>query len=241
MRYSSLCAAIAVVCGVAAASALAASEGTKEATTMERTASEEAVSDAAESILEHFFRPPAGRPVAIVCCAEKRELADVLAARLESSGTSVTTIEVPEDAPDARAFAAKAFDDADAALVVLASARMWGVQGLHRYFVYREGPTVEAQASPVFFDAVTPMASLVRLYGSDVSADKAWLGKLKSGFPDNARFRITTPAGTDIQFTARKWNSLDWEVCTAPVEGNRGHHRRRRGRAVRQGRQADNH
>lgn len=220
MRRTTLCTAIAIVCGAFAATILGASEGVKDLATQEGAVSEEAVSDAAANILEHFFRAPAGRPVAIVCCAGKRALADALAARLQTKGTSVTTIQVPEDAPDAREFAAKAFDDANAALMVLASARMWGAQGLNRYFVYREGPSIEADANPVFFDAVTPMASLVRLYGSDVSADKAWLEKLKSGFPDSARFRIATPAGTDIQFTARKWNSLDWEICTAPVEAS---------------------
>ncbi len=178
------------------------------------------VSAAAASILDHYFRPPAARPVAIVCCAEKRALADAIAARLKARGTSVATIEVPDDVSDARAFASKAFSDSNAALMVLASARMWGPQGLHRYFVYNDGPSVQAAATPVFFDAVTPMASLVRLYGSDAAEDKAWLETLKSTFRDNARFRITAPAGTDIQFTARKWNRLDWEICTAPVEAS---------------------
>jgi leucyl aminopeptidase (aminopeptidase T) len=53
-----------------------------------------------------------------------------------------------------------------------------------------------------------------------VALDRAWLETLKSAFPDDARFRITTPAGTDIRFTARKWNPLDWEICTAPVEAS---------------------
>ncbi len=220
MTNSSSCAAIALVCGALAATILIASEGAKDDATTEGAMREDPVSAAAASILDHYFNPPAARPVAIVCCAGKRALAEAIAARLTARGTFVTTLEVPEDVSDARAFASKAFSDANAALMVFASARMWGPQGLHRYFVYQDGPSVQAAAAPVFFDAVTPMPSRVRLYGSDVAKDQAWLETLKSAFPDNARFRITSPAGTDLQFTARKWNRLDWEICTAPLEAS---------------------
>lgn len=220
MTHSTLAAAIALVCGAFAATILVASEEAKDPATPEATVRGNSISVAAANILDHYFRPPATKGVAIVCCAEKRALADALAARLKARGTSVTLLEVPEDVPDAHKHASKAFSDANAALMVLASARMWGPQELHRHFVYKDGPSVEAAAGPVFFDAVTPMPSLVRLYGSDVAQDRAWLAALKSAFGDNARFRITTPAGTDIQFTARKWSALDWEICTAPVEAS---------------------
>jgi leucyl aminopeptidase (aminopeptidase T) len=218
VAYSSFCAAIAVSCGVLTTALLIEPQAAPDPAPSEGAVREDSIRVAAANILEHYFKAPAARPVAIVCCAEKRVLADALAAKLAARGTPVTTLEVPADVSDMRAFASGAFSDSSAALIVLASARMWGPQGLHRYFVYRGGPSVEAAATPVFFDAVTPMSSLVRLYGSDTTQDQAWLAALGSALPDNARLRITSPAGTDIQFTSRKWHSLDWEICTAPVE-----------------------
>jgi leucyl aminopeptidase (aminopeptidase T) len=177
------------------------------------------VQQAALNIAQYYFHPPAGKPVVIACDAEKLELARALAAALESLGHP-TILPVLEGEPSALIQAMdRLLDDGSIALAVFASHKMWVDLGLNKRFTIRDRqPSLRGRPEPLFFDAVTPLESLLRLYAADTQAIQIFLDGLQRNLPDFATFRLTTPAGTDLSFTARHWQPWGWEMMTCPVE-----------------------
>ena len=64
---------------------------------------------------------------------------------------------------------------------------------------------------------ILPAGSLQRIF-SRGAENAALRDRLTSLLRPDRPCRITTAAGTNLTFTARTWISLNFEVCTAPVE-----------------------
>ena len=174
---------------------------------------------AAENIAWHYFQPPQGKPVVIACDAEKLELGHVLAAVLESAGNPVILPVLDAEPARLRQALERLLEDESIALAVLASHTMWADLGLSERFMLRDRqPSLQGEATPLFFDAVTPLDSLVRLYGADPQAIQSFLQGLQRNLQDAAETRLTTPAGTDLTFRSRTWQPWGWELMTCPLE-----------------------
>jgi leucyl aminopeptidase (aminopeptidase T) len=172
-----------------------------------------------ENITDYYFCPPPGKPVVVACAPEKIDLARALAADLERLGHP-TIVPILEGETDAlRQALDRLLADETIALAVLASHRVWADLELHKKLTFRNRqPSLVGKPDPLFFDAVTPLESLVRLYGADPEAIQTFLQGLKRNLQDHTPTRLTTPAGTDIQFTPRQWQPWGWELMTCPIE-----------------------
>ena len=178
------------------------------------------LTQAAQNIARHYFRPPPGKPVVIVS-DEKIELARLLAAEMESAG-HLTILPVLEGDPELLHLAMqRLLDNGSIALAVFASQEMWSGLGLSQRFILKNRlPSLQGSPDPLFFDAVTPLESLIRLYAADPQASQLFLEGLQRNLPDHAEIRLTTPAGTDLTFTSRQWQPWGWELMTCPVEAS---------------------
>lgn len=172
------------------------------------------------NIIDYHLRPEAGRPVVVLCDGEKRSLAQDIAGALAARGNTACLALVPPDATDIEAVAGPLFECADVGLVVLISPHMWGDLGLSRRFAMFDGqPTLLVSCSPVFTDWVLPEDNALRLFGSDVEADAAYLRALAGSLPTSTRIHLTAPGGTDLTFVSRDWRISEWtEMLTSPVE-----------------------
>ena len=173
------------------------------------------------NILQHYFRAPAGREIVIVCDREKVQLAQTLVKELESRGSPGRVMLIGEDLSSF----AKPLDDLRAddgvGLIVLASPRMWKGLGLAERFELRDRwPSIRSKCSPVFFDAVTPLPNMLRLYSADPEDNHRFLANVQQQLPSNTPVRIVAPGGTDISFLPRSWEIWGWEVLTYPVENS---------------------
>lgn len=179
------------------------------------------VVQAAQNIAQFYFRPLPGKPVVIACDAEKHELARALAAELESMGHLNILAVLEGEPPALRLAIERLLDDSSIALAVFASHQMWSDLGLNERFTFQNRtPSLLGSPDPLFFDAVTPLENLVRLYSADPNAIQSFLDGLQKNLDDHASFRLTTPAGTDLVFTSRDWQPWGWEMMTCPVEGS---------------------
>lgn len=174
---------------------------------------------AARHIAQVYFRPPPGKPVVIVCDAEKETLARALAAELEQRGCPTLLPILEGEASALRQAMARLLEDEGIALAIFASHRMWSELGLQQRFTFRERmPSLVGKPQPLFFDAVTPLESLIRLYGADPESIRRFIQGLRRNLQDGARLHLTTPAGSDLTFTARQWQPWGWEMMTCPLE-----------------------
>lgn len=176
---------------------------------------------AAQYIARHYFSPPAGKPVVVACDAEKLVLGRALVAELEAAGNPAIVAVLEGETPALRQALARLLDDDSIALAVLASHRMWADLGLNKRLTFRQRqPSLQGRPDPLFFDAVTPLESLVRLYSVDPQDIQVFLDGLQWNLRDLADLRLTTPAGTDLLFTARQWQPWGWEMMTCPIESS---------------------
>jgi len=173
----------------------------------------------AQNIAQYYFRPPMGKPVAVASDPDKLELARALVTVLEDLGNPTILPVLEGDIPAMRQGLERLLDDEEIALAIFASHFMWAELGLNERFTMRNRlPSLVGLANPIFFDAVTPLDSLLRLYGADPQAIYDFIEGLRRNLDDHAFTRLTTPAGTDLRFTARNWEPWGWEMMTCPVE-----------------------
>jgi hypothetical protein len=174
---------------------------------------------AAQNIARVYFRPPPAKPVVVACDQEKLELARAVAAVLEADGHPVIVPHLEGDAAAVRAALNRLLEDGSISLAVFASHSMWQELGLGRRFTLRQRqPSLEGRPHPLFFDAVIPLENLLRLYAADPESILKFVAGLRNYVNDDAAYRLTTPAGTDLTFTAREWQPWGWELMTCPVE-----------------------
>ena len=174
---------------------------------------------AVQNIANYYFLPPEGKPVVITCDKEKLVLARALAAEMEKKGHA-TILPVLEGDPAAlRQALDRLLADSSIALAVFASHDMWANLDLAQRFTLRSRqPSLQGKPDPLFFDAVTPVESLIRLYETDPQSILLFLQGLQRNLDDHPETRLTTPAGTDLTFTARQWQPWGWELMTCPIE-----------------------
>lgn len=171
------------------------------------------------SILDHYFRPPAGRAVVIVCDCEKLRLTQALVAGLESRRCPARVMLIG-DPPQSSAKSPQALlENGQVGLMVLASPRMWKELALAGRLEFRDRwPSLRSLCSPIFFDAVTPLPNMLRLYSADPDDSGRFLANLQQQLPNESPIRIVAPVGTDLRFVVRRWEIWGWELLTYPVE-----------------------
>ncbi|MBR0144011.1 MAG: hypothetical protein IJM21_07530 [Clostridia bacterium] len=67
---------------------------------------------------------------------------------------------------------------------------------------------------------IFPRDSLERMLSVPPREDADRKRRILTELHDDTTYRITTALGTDLCFKARKWLTLDFEICTAPVENS---------------------
>jgi len=176
---------------------------------------------AAQNIARHYFHPPPGKPVVIACDEEKIALARAVAVVLEADGhPTILPILDGEVLAQRRALTLLLEEDS-IALAVFASFRMWKDLALSERITQREHqPSLRGRPEPLFFDAVIPLESLLRLYSADPKSIHSFQSGLQSNLVNNTSVHLTTPAGVDLRFLARTWQPWGWELMTCPVEGS---------------------
>jgi len=103
-------------------------------------------------------------------------------------------------------------------VIVLAEPDTYSRSRLHRYMDFSKGePELKGTPSKVL---IFPRESLERMFSGDLAEALDRKRKLLSDLKAGGKYRITSPGGTDLRFTARRWIPLDFEVCTAPEEGS---------------------
>lgn len=78
-------------------------------------------------------------------------------------------------------------------------------------------PRVPGANSRVMIFPLDALCSILRV---QPEADFSERDRLLQTLRPHTRYRITSPAGTDLSFEAREWLPLDLEICTAPVEAS---------------------
>ena len=173
------------------------------------------------NILDFYFKPPAHREVVIVCDREKEELAGALTAALKSRGHPAHTMLIGEDPESPASRLDDLFANDQVSLMVLASTRMWKDLRLAERLEFRDHwPSLRSQCSPVFFDAVIPMANMLRVYSADPMDTLRFLVSVQQQLAKYSRVRIVAPGGTNIEFVPRRWEIWGWEILTYPVENS---------------------
>lgn len=182
----------------------------------------QALTDAAGSILTHFFSVQSGRRVAILFDAQKVELAEALWSELIARGSHPEMVEIVSPLSELPPETSALLRSSAHGLIVLSSHRMWSELGLHQLFRHEGGPKLAVACKPVFFDEVMPLDSVLRVYSSNPDEDRAYLETLRrqmSALSASASTtRITAPGGTDISFVPRAWTLEGRELLTSPVE-----------------------
>lgn len=100
--------------------------------------------------------------------------------------------------------------------LLLAEPQSFAAYGLHRHLDFSHGePEIAHCDSRVL---IFPADSLMRMLDTDPDNDSAEIAQVMSRMKADRAYHVTTREGTDLQFTARHWIPLDFEVCTVPVE-----------------------
>ncbi len=177
---------------------------------------------AADSILTHFFNVPPGRRVGILFDAQKASLAEVLRSGLLARGARPVMVEMTSPLGEWPVEMSEILTNPADGLMVLSSHRMWSELGLQKLFRHDGGPRLEVACRPVFFDEVMPLGSVLRVYSSDPSDDRAYLENLQREMSRRAVpgsfTHLIAPGGTDITFVPRQWMIHGRELLTSPVE-----------------------
>lgn len=101
-------------------------------------------------------------------------------------------------------------------VLLLAEPQAYGIYKLFMMLDFEHGePEIPGCESIVL---VFPVDALIAVFNVDMADDMAYRDNILERMKDGARYRLTTEAGTKLEFTARHWILLDFEVCTAPVE-----------------------
>ncbi len=170
-------------------------------------------------ILDYYFRPLPGREVVIVCDGEKLRLAQALVAALELRHCPARLMLIGENPQSSAKPLRVLLENDGVGLMVLASPQMWKGLALADRLEFRDRwPSIRSRCSPVFFDAVTPLSNMLRLYTADPDDIRRFLAALQRRLPNESPARIVAPSGTDLRFVARRWEVWGWELLTYPVE-----------------------
>lgn len=101
-------------------------------------------------------------------------------------------------------------------VLLLAEPQSYGTYRLALMFDFEKGePEIPGCESTVLIFPVDTLISVLRV---DLAEDLADRDRILREMKDGGRYLLVNDAGTRLQFTARKWIPLDFEVCTAPVE-----------------------
>jgi len=175
----------------------------------------------AQSISRFYFRPAPGKPVVVACDAEKAELARALVIETESQGHPSILALLEGETPALQQALVRLLETDSIALAVFASHRMWTELKLMQRLTFRNRqPSLQGKPDPIFFDAVTPLDSLQRLYRANPASIRKFVDGLKRNLPDHRPVHLTNNAGTKLKFTPRNWEPWGWELMTCPVEGS---------------------
>jgi hypothetical protein len=184
---------------------------------MDKTSSR--LSDAVENILDVYFRPPPGRPCVMVYDNEKIMLASALRLGLARRGYPVRVLRYDASPRSVAGALERLWQESDVALMVLASHRMWQGLDLSERLEERDRlPSLRCRCAPVFFDAVIPPDSFLRLYSADPAATESFLHAVRQDLRPHTPTHVVAPGGTDLRFVARTWDLRGWELMTCPVE-----------------------
>ncbi len=103
-------------------------------------------------------------------------------------------------------------------VLLLAEPETYVKYKLFQYFDFSDGePQISGTMSRVL---IFPAESICRIFSGDVRKHIAQKERLLNTMKEYQKYRITTEQGTDLFFEARSWISLDFEICTAPVENS---------------------
>lgn len=87
---------------------------------------------------------------------------------------------------------------------------------LFQYLDFSEGePQIPGASSKVL---IFPKESICRIFTGDMGRTMSEKERLLDTMKEKKKYRIITSQGTDLVFEARHWISLDFEICTAPIE-----------------------
>lgn len=103
-----------------------------------------------------------------------------------------------------------------AAALLLAEPETYLRYRLPAYLDFSRGePRIRDTASRVL---IFPRDSAERMFSASPEEDACGRERLLAEMRDDVWYRITTARGTALRFRARKWLTLDFEICTAPAE-----------------------
>jgi len=101
-------------------------------------------------------------------------------------------------------------------VLLLAQPQSYVTYQLATIFDFEKGePVIPGCESTVL---IFPVDSLISVFRVDIAEDGAYRDQILQEMKDGGRYLLTNAAGTRLEFTARKWILLDFEVCTAPIE-----------------------
>ena len=173
---------------------------------------------AVSNILDHYVEIVAKHEIIILCDGETLALAGALAKGVSERGATPILLALDDGLDVLPDLVARLLADDRIGMLVLASHEMWAA-GLSAYLdLGSGGATLRSRCSPIFFDAVIPLPSMLRLYAANWQADTDYLLAMRANLPSVALCRVLAPGGTDLRFLAREWRTLDWEILTSPVE-----------------------
>ena len=173
---------------------------------------------AAHSMVNLYIPVDSGREVVIVCDSEKYPFAQEVASAYLLRGCLPSVICVPDQLKQRSQFLSRLLTTCDESLLLLPSADMWSSQRIASYLDFSRGaPSLAGKTAPCRVE-VMPLESVLRVYGSDRSADAEYLRNLQGQLPQDTPMCVTSPGGTDLRFVSRSWLIHPWEVLTAPVE-----------------------
>ncbi len=175
---------------------------------------------AVRDILDRCLCITPGREVVLLYDEAKASLAVALARGLRERGCTSSLMALEATLTTLPDPVLRVFDDECVGLIALASHHMWAGLGLAKYFTMRDDtPSLKARCAPVFFDTVMPLASLLRVHGSDREADSAYAARLRERLPAHTMMRVLAPGGTDLRLCTRDWHVHGGgEILTGPIE-----------------------
>jgi hypothetical protein len=159
-----------------------------------------------ENLIAHYFKPPRGREVVIVCDNEKLALANALVGKLKEKGCPASALYIADDLEVVTPTLTRLYENGQVGMMMLASHRMWSKLRLYeRFEFHNRQPSIQSNCSPVFFDGVIPIESMLRLYSARPTDTDRFLTGIQQMLPNDAPTHITAPGGTDLRFIARHW------------------------------------
>ena len=178
------------------------------------------VDNVVDNILQNYVDISPERQIVVLFDQDKAIIAEAMRRGITARGARPVLREFPQGARRLPKTVGRLLCDAQIGLVVLASHHMWRA-GLASYLDPGADPvSLSAACQPLFFDAVIPTPSFLRLFGSGVADDRAYLRALAGRLPAHAPMRVTAPGGTDLQMVTRRWRAMTWEALTSPVESS---------------------